>query len=488
MANSIVGAGVLSLPFAFQATGLLGGLIMCTTVCVTEGLTGYVLSKFAERYQARTYVELVRRALGRKLAVFLSTILVVAMFGSCVAYLIIMADNLTALFGAFGLPPWACDRQVVVAAIGFLVELPMCLPRDLGALNTLNRVAVLGFLVGAALVVARSFQLAFERDDVWEGVELFSLNYHSLFAIPIVVFGFNCHSMIVSIFAELDPTPTIVVPALPPSPSYFRRFRYIPRPNSRKLLGMLSVIMASSVLVLTVYVAMGVSGYMAFPDHISANILVSFDQNDPIVNVARVAVTLIVLGSYALTHHPARGGFEHLAQPLLARAGGPVPRWASVAFTVVFVSASTAVAEVVSDLGVVLQLVGGLCITFIIFFLPGLLLINAAIVKHSTQVLNDLEAEAIASLRVSNSGEAPADAEAGGAGGLTEPLLVRTASLTGMKDSHLHRLVSARDKGIKKAGYMYAPRLSWLWGTLLLVLSLLVAGVTLVTVILGGEN
>ena len=36
----------------------------------------------------------------------------------------------------------------------------------------------------------------------------------------------------------------------------------------------------------------------------------------------------------------------------------------------------------VTDLGAVLQLIGGTAASFMIFFLPGLLLINAAIVKH----------------------------------------------------------------------------------------------------------
>ncbi|GIM01936.1 hypothetical protein Vretimale_6647 [Volvox reticuliferus] len=129
MANSTVGAGVLSLPFAFQETGLVGGLLLCVAVGTVEALTLYVLSKFAERYSAVTYVELVRRALGRKLAALLSAVLVVAMFGACVAYLIILADNLTSLAAAAGLPLWLSNRHNVVAVLGVGVLLPMCIPR-----------------------------------------------------------------------------------------------------------------------------------------------------------------------------------------------------------------------------------------------------------------------------------------------------------------------------------------------------------------------
>ncbi|KAG2435521.1 hypothetical protein HYH02_011815 [Chlamydomonas schloesseri] len=496
MANCTVGAGVLSLPFAFQATGLIGGLLLCSVVAVIEGLTMYVLSKFAERYRAHSYVELVRRALGRKLSLLLSGVLVVAMFGACVAYLIILGDNLSSLAAAAGLPPLLANRQHIVGFLGLCVMLPMCLPKNLGALAAMNQIAVLGFLVGAAMVSFRGMQIALQRPDLMTGVELFRADYDSLFAIPIVVFGFNCHAMVVSIFQELEPAPGLLLPAvLPSSPSAFRRWRYLPRPDSRKLVGMLGVIMSSTSLVLLAYAIVGITGYLAFPGHVSSNILVSFPQDDPLVQVARATISLIILGSYPLTHHPARAGFQHLvrpraasaaavtapsplAEPLLEASQDPsvgVSPFVSVGFTLAFVLGSTAVAEVVTDLGIVLHLLGGLCITFIIFFLPGLLLINAAILKYARTVLSEVESEA------------DAYAAAVDSDGPREGVLIRMPSLNGRELTAplLTKLQTARDKGIKKTGLIYAPRMSWLFGITLLVISVLVAGVTLVTVILG---
>ena len=40
----------------------------------------------------------------------------------------------------------------------------------------------------------------------------------------------------------------------------------------------------------------------------------------------------------------------------------------------------------VTDLGQVLHMVGGTAASFMIFFLPGMLLMNAAIVKRSAEV------------------------------------------------------------------------------------------------------
>lgn len=47
----------------------------------------------------------------------------------------------------------------------------------------------------------------------------------------------------------------------------------------------------------------------------------------------------------------------------------------------------------VKDLGDVLHLIGGTVAALLIFFNPGFMLINAAIVKHSTTELDQLQNE-----------------------------------------------------------------------------------------------
>ena len=63
-------------------------------------LSSYVISKFAERYEARSYGQLVRRALGRKLALSLRLVLSSYLCGSCVAYMVIVGDCFTPLLSS----------------------------------------------------------------------------------------------------------------------------------------------------------------------------------------------------------------------------------------------------------------------------------------------------------------------------------------------------------------------------------------------------
>lgn len=69
-----------------HTTAHLQRRLLCT-LC-NDPLCRYVLAKFAERYDSNSYGQLIRRALGRKTAAGLSAVLLVYLWGSCVAYLV----------------------------------------------------------------------------------------------------------------------------------------------------------------------------------------------------------------------------------------------------------------------------------------------------------------------------------------------------------------------------------------------------------------
>jgi sodium-coupled neutral amino acid transporter 7/8 len=65
-----------------------------------------------------------------------------------------------------------------------------------------------------------------------------------------------------------------------------------------------------------------------------------------------------------------------------------IPGWLSAIITVIFVCSNVLTSLVVTDLGEVLHMIGGTAASFMIFFLPGLLLMNAAIIKHTQSYTN----------------------------------------------------------------------------------------------------
>ena len=65
--------------------------------------------------------------------------------------------------------------------------------------------AVVGFVYTAIAIVVRAWQITSERPAPFEDILLFRWDFGALFAIPIIVFGFNCHANVVTIFTCATP-------------------------------------------------------------------------------------------------------------------------------------------------------------------------------------------------------------------------------------------------------------------------------------------
>eukprot|EP00775_Hariotina_reticulata_P008954 gene8954-9130_t len=462
LCNSAIGAGVLSLPYAFQCAGLVGCLVLCLVIAAMEAFTMYVLAKFAERYDANSYGSLIRRALGRKTASLLSVVTLIYLWGSSVAYLVIVADTFTSISSSYlGPQVWCSHRSWVLLATGLLVLL-MCFPRNLSALERVSVAAVLGFFYTATAVLVRGSQTVINRPDRWGNIQLFHFDIQALYAVSIVVFGFNCHANVVGVFYELEHYPHRLINTLPATPDEFHTLGPLaPKPYTFKLIGMLGAILSAMSIILTGYISVGVAGYMAYPDKVSSNVLNSFPENDVAIQVARGVIGCVVIGHYPLNHHPARRSWEDMLDSL---AGVTIPRWVSHIITVAFVASTVATALVVTDLGSVLHMIGGTAASFMIFFLPGLLLMNAAIIKRTvsygslSQMADD---EELFDDEFAAPGSSIAEAE-------DQPVLLD------------------KKAGIRDAGLIFVSESkSWLAGMLLVVVSGVVLAVTLVTVMVG---
>eukprot|EP00878_Enallax_costatus_P031957 GHUV01035035.1.p1 GENE.GHUV01035035.1~~GHUV01035035.1.p1 ORF type:complete len:465 (+),score=99.11 GHUV01035035.1:975-2369(+) len=455
---------------ACPASGLVGCLILFALVATLESLTMYVLAKFAERYDAASYGTLVRRALGKKTAAALSAVTVVYLWGSSLAYLVVVADTFTSISTMhLGPDVWCSHRMWLLLAVGLLL-LPMCFPRHLSALEYLSGLAVLGFIYTSIAVSFRGIQAVKSRPDPWSEITLFNVDVNALYAISIVVFGFNCHANVVSVFYELEHYPHPLLPGLPASPvAYHSMGPLAPKPYTYKLIGMLGAIITYMTIILLGYTAVGITGYLAYPTSVSSNILNTFSASDVLIQVARAAIGGVCIVSFPLNHHPARKAWEDLFNAVFNIV--VLPRWLSALLTLSFVTSTVVTAMLVTDLGSVLHMIGGTVASFMVFTLPGLLLMNAAIIKHT--------AGSTATLRhmASNASEEAASSASG--------VLRQASSSSGAPTQHDYGNLTApllhKKSGFREAGFVFAPRKSWWAGLLLVIVSGLVVVVTLLT-------
>ena len=84
----------------------------------------------------------------------------------------------------------------------------------------------------------------------------------------------------------------MLIAGLPSQPSEYAMLpgAWGPRPRTRKLIGMLGVILAAIALIMVGYLAVGLAGYLAFRSDVKSNVLNSFDPHDKLMLV-RSALT-----------------------------------------------------------------------------------------------------------------------------------------------------------------------------------------------------
>ena len=87
---------------------------------------------------------------------------------------------------------------------------------------------------------------------------------------------------------ELELSPTVLIAGLPRRPSEYAELpgTWGPRPRTRKLIGMLGVILSAIALIMVGYLAVGLAGYLAFPTSINSNVLNSFAPKDKLMLVS----------------------------------------------------------------------------------------------------------------------------------------------------------------------------------------------------------
>ncbi|KAL4855593.1 putative sodium-coupled neutral amino acid transporter 7 [Chlorella vulgaris] len=376
--NSAVGAGVLSLPFAFREAGWAGCLLLTLAVAIIEAFTLYVLARYAEVTGSGTYSDLVRKMLGRKASLAMSLVLIIYSYGSATAYLIILGDCFQPMLAQTFGQVWWTERDLVIFVLATLFMLPLCFPRTLDAISGFSSVTAYALCVVVGMVVYRSLQALQVPHYKWSDVHAFT----------------SCHTNLVAVFAELEEEPDLFAgggdgassadgehaatsahpqedgtapgtvseepaAAAASAPEAEQRIMLLHNPRRRfvrstvrtpKLLGMVQIVSAA--------------------------------RDDRLMQMARVLMGIIQIIHYPVNHFPARNATRDLLAQLTGR------QLQSSAFNTAevlgFFAATLGLSLVITDLGQVFKLIGGSCGSFFIFGMPGAFCLQYAYSKHIT--------------------------------------------------------------------------------------------------------
>jgi len=360
LANTILGAGMLGLPFAFASCGFLVGPLMLLAFAVCSSTALILLSECADRVgRPATFNSVAEKAIPG-VGVIFDTAIAIKCFGVATSYLIVIGDSVPKAIAYFGATGILLERKLwTLAALS--IAAPLAYAQKITALRYVSYVAltcVLGITVVIVLFALEPTPAfdpcaghgdvadAFVEEEVAGGpcrgpVVLVTPPMSILRALPLFVFSYTCHQNIFSITNELaNPTP------------------------SRNA----SVAAIAVTIALCVYMVLGTSGYATFGSLVAKDILTSYPTSSLVVSIARLSISLVVTSCYPLQAHPSRA----CVTTILKACGSTMDAGVThVLITTVFILTTASIALAISDLGLVLSVVGATGSTIISYVLPG---------------------------------------------------------------------------------------------------------------------
>jgi sodium-coupled neutral amino acid transporter 7/8 len=291
--------GLLAFPVAFySAGGILPALLvmMFLLVWIVVGLL--VLAHLAENLQAATFEDVVGRACGPVVKAVVDGCIIVYTFGTCIAFLVVIGDQLQDLSSAVHIHgkaiagEWWVNRKLLISLSALLFILPWLWMKRIGVLSLTSALGVVccGYI---CLVVAVRYFIPYSDQTPANMTcprvipQECSRQWPDFFtAIPFICFGYQCHVSSVPIYAGL---------------------------KTRSLRAYTPVVAVALCVCVAVYTVTGVFGYLTFHDHtcISSDILRNYCPQDPAIDVARVMLILVMITSYPILAFCGRCSLTH---------------------------------------------------------------------------------------------------------------------------------------------------------------------------------
>lgn len=340
--NSVVGAGIIGLPFAIAQSGLWMGMVLLITIGYLTFVGVQTIIKCGTMAGVNSYEGLCRHALGKWGYWAVSWSMIIFPIGGMCAYLIIIGDNVPhVLRSATGIE---ISREVAVSVTGIGIILPLCFLRDMSTLAKSSSISVLAAVV-IVLVIAFHGPSVLEHEILFKNRTAPEPDYSFVkprFAAGLgtISFAYVCHHSSFIVFGSLKkstlPEWTIV-----------------------------SLASIGTALVLSVIISLG--GFLLFFNETESDILQSFGPDDDWMNFARLMLALTMVLTFPMEQFVARHSLHSLIWGNI-----PVTNTKHYVITLLLWGGCFIVGLTVTNLGVVLEITGATSASILGYILPGL--------------------------------------------------------------------------------------------------------------------
>ncbi|NWR52774.1 AVT2 protein, partial [Regulus satrapa] len=325
--NSIIGSGVIGLPYSMKEAGFPLGVLLLFVVGYITDYSIILLIKGGNLSSTKTYQDLVKKTYGLVGYLILSTLQFLYPFIAMISYNIITGDTITKVFQRIpgvGLDNVLTDRHFIILLTTIIFTLPISLYRDIAKLGKVNHNSN-GNLLNVCFRP--------KSENAW----IFAKS-NAVQAIGVMSFAFICHHNSFLIYGSLE-EPTLK--------------------NWSQVTHM------SVALALLISVVFAACGYMTFTGYTEGDIFENYCRDDNLATFGRFCYGVTVILTFPLECFVTR---EVIANVFFH---GNLSTVFHVVVTVVIIAVATGVSLVYDCLGIVLELNGVLSATPLVFIIPS---------------------------------------------------------------------------------------------------------------------
>ncbi|KAL9617999.1 MAG: hypothetical protein Q9160_007247 [Pyrenula sp. 1 TL-2023] len=363
MSNSIIGAGIIGLPYALLNAGLLTGIILLIALTIVVDWTIRLIPINSKLSGRDTFQGTVEHCFGRWGLAAVSAAQWAFAFGGMVAFGVIVGDTIPVVIrGAF---PGIED----VSFLWLLGNRTFMIVFVIGGLAKASTLALISMLIIIITVITQGARVSKEMRGDFKG--LLFINSGFFQAVGVISFAFVCHHNTLLIYSSLH-TPTL------------NRFA--------------TVTHLSTLISLLACLAMGLAGLLTFGSKTQGNVLNNFPMNgntnntpsnsttsaaNPLVLIARLCFGLNMLTTLPLECFVCR---EVMTNFFLSPSSSTItsppsspsnPAWKPqlsthihFLLTTTLVLSAMALSVLTTDLGAVFELIGATSASMLAYILP----------------------------------------------------------------------------------------------------------------------
>lgn len=282
--NSVLGAGILSVPISFISVGIIPSVILICMMALLSYAATIINVRLHIKYDASGYDEIVQKLMGKIGCIIYSIITIIFLWSGMIAFVIIAGDTIISWFAFGGIDISHFKyRCIMILIYSLVIPVALSIPKNFRVIGIFSTFSI-GFIFFYAIVSIIKFCQIIPKYGVSPTMKLAQFNIQIFSSL--------------SIYSSAFSLPCVIIPILTPYPKIYKKRR--------------NVVISSFVISSFLTIIPSTLLYLVFGEYSQGNILNSFPSNDILFTVVRVGFFLIVSFSFPVIAKSCMSNWSHL--------------------------------------------------------------------------------------------------------------------------------------------------------------------------------